>query len=167
MRDDLVTHYRVLYTRSTALKFVNAVAKAPCKLSLSYYSYSTFLPRRINEPTMGWIGATVPKNQPLRALWRPFVRLKTTNHRYQPNSLVTQELIPLLHVESITRSSSTSVGPVLCYSLINSFLQLNIFISASRFFDFFHHTLCVGVHLVFFILYFVHSSCLSNNSLIS
>ena len=58
--------YREVFTRSTALKFVNAVAKPPCKLSLSSFSPRTFLPCTINEATLVLIGPTIPKNQPLR-----------------------------------------------------------------------------------------------------
>ena len=49
----------------------NALAKPPLKLSLSYYRPTTFLLYRINKPRMEEIGATIPKYQPLRDLWRP------------------------------------------------------------------------------------------------
>ena len=50
-----------LFTRSTALKLVNALAKPPLKLSLSYYQSTTFLLYRINKPRMEEIGTTIPK----------------------------------------------------------------------------------------------------------
>ena len=59
-----------LFTRSTALKFDNAVTKPPRQLSPSYSGLRMF---RISNPTMEEIGATNPKYQPLRVLWRPFV----------------------------------------------------------------------------------------------
>ena len=60
-----------LFTCSTALKLANALTKPPLKLSLSYYRPTTFLLYRINKPRMEEIGATIPKYQPLRVLWRP------------------------------------------------------------------------------------------------
>ena len=53
-----------LFTRKTAYKFANALAKPPNELSLSYYRPITFLLYRINKPTMVVIGPTVPKYQP-------------------------------------------------------------------------------------------------------
>ena len=64
-------HCRELFTHSTALKLANALAKPPLKLSLSYYRPTMFLLYRINKPRMEEIGATIPKYQPLRDLWRP------------------------------------------------------------------------------------------------
>ena len=52
------------------------------------------------------IGATIPKYQPLRVLWCPFLHTRQTNHCFQPDSLITQELVPSLFVESITQSLS-------------------------------------------------------------
>ena len=49
-----------LFTRSTALKLANALAKPPLKLSLSYYRPTMFLLYRINKPRMEEIGATIP-----------------------------------------------------------------------------------------------------------
>ena len=60
-----------LFTRSTALKLANALTKPPLKLLLSYYQPTTFLLYRINKPRMEEVGATIPKYQPLRVLWRP------------------------------------------------------------------------------------------------
>ena len=51
----------VLFTGSTAVKFVNALNKPPLKLSLSYQRLSTFQLYRISNPTMEEIGATNPE----------------------------------------------------------------------------------------------------------
>ena len=55
-----------LFTRKTAKKTANALAKLPQTLSLRYYRPSTFLLYRINKPTIIEIGATVRKYQPMR-----------------------------------------------------------------------------------------------------
>ena len=51
----------VLFTGSTAVKFVNALNKPPLKLSLNYQRLSTFQLYRISNPTMEEIGATNPE----------------------------------------------------------------------------------------------------------
>ena len=51
----------LLFTGSTAVKFVNALNKPPLKLSLSYQRLSTFQLYRISNPTMEEIGATNPE----------------------------------------------------------------------------------------------------------
>ena len=55
-----------LFTRNTAKKLANALAKPPRQLAPSYHSLNTFLLHRINKPTMVKIGATVLKYWPLR-----------------------------------------------------------------------------------------------------
>ena len=55
-----------LFTRNTALKLANALAKLLLKLSLSYYRPTTFLLYRINKPRMEEIGTTILKYQPLQ-----------------------------------------------------------------------------------------------------
>ena len=55
-----------LFTRNTAKKLTNALAKPPRQLAPSYHSPNKFLLHRINKPTMVEIGATVLKYWPLR-----------------------------------------------------------------------------------------------------
>ena len=59
-----------LFACSTAFKLANTLAKPPRKLSLSYHRPTTFLLYRINKSRMEEVGATIPKYQPLRILWR-------------------------------------------------------------------------------------------------
>ena len=56
----------VLFTRSSAVKFVNVLNKPPLKLSLSYQGFSKFYLYRISNRTMEEISATNPHYQPLR-----------------------------------------------------------------------------------------------------
>ena len=58
------------------------------------------------------ISTTIPKYQPLRVLWHSFMHPHLTNDHFQPDSLVTRELVPLLFEESLAQSSSKSVQPV-------------------------------------------------------
>ena len=94
-----------LFTRSTALKLANTLAKPPLKLSLSYYRPTTFLLYRINKPRMEEIGATITKYQPLRVLWHPlcdYARRTILSHQIRP---FTRQLVPSLFEKSISRSS--------------------------------------------------------------
>ena len=97
-------HCRELFTRSTALKLANALAKPPLKLSLSYYRPTTFLLYRINKPRMEDIGATIPKYQPLRDLWRPLCDYARRTILSRPIRPFTRQLVPSLFEESISRS---------------------------------------------------------------
>ena len=97
-------HCRELFTRSTTLKLANALAKPPLKLSLSYYRPTTFLLYRINKPRMEEIGATIPKYQPLRDLWRPLCDYARRTILSRPIRPFTRELVPSLFEESISRS---------------------------------------------------------------
>ena len=94
-----------LFTRSTALKLANALAKPPLKLSLSYYRPTTFLLYRINKPRMEKIGATIPKYQPLRVLWHPLCNYVRRTILSRPIRPFTRQLVPSLFEESISRSS--------------------------------------------------------------
>ena len=60
---------RLYVTRSTTVKFVNALNKLPLKLSLSYQGLSMFSLYIISNPTMEEIGTIKPKYQPLQFLW--------------------------------------------------------------------------------------------------
>ena len=97
-------HCRELFTRSTTLKLANALAKPPLKLSLSYYRPTTFLLYRINKPRMDEIGATIPKYQPLRDLWRPLCDYARRTILSRPIHPFTRQLVPSLFEESIFRS---------------------------------------------------------------
>ena len=59
------------------------------------------------------------------------------NHPFPPNLLIARELVPSFIVESVIQSSSKSVQPVLCYSLIKSFVSLKKFFAAVVFSSFF------------------------------
>ena len=59
------------------------------------------------------IAAAVPEYQPLRFLWRSFVRPRTRNHRLRPDSPVTRVLVPSIYWESISQSSLQSIQPFL------------------------------------------------------
>ena len=91
-----------LFTRSTALKLANALAKPPLQLSLSYYRPTTFLLYRINKPRMEEIGATIPKYQPLRVLWRPLCDYARRTILSRPIRPFTRQLVPSLFEESIS-----------------------------------------------------------------
>ena len=93
-----------LFTCSIALKFANALAKPPLKLSLSYYRPTTFLLYRINKPRMEEIGATIPKYQPLRVLWHPLCDYARQTILSRPIHPFTKQLVPSLFEESMSRS---------------------------------------------------------------
>ena len=60
---------------------------------------------RINKPRMEEIGATIPKYQPLRVLWRPlcdYARRTILSRQIRP---FTRQLVPSLFEESISQSS--------------------------------------------------------------
>ena len=91
-----------LFTHSTALKLANALSKPPLKLSLSYYRPTTFLLYRINKPRMEKIGATIPKYQSLRVLWRPLCDYARQTILSHPICLFNRQLVPSLFKESIS-----------------------------------------------------------------
>ena len=91
-----------LFTRSTALKLANVLAKPPLELSLSYYRPTTFLLYRINKPRMEDIGATIPKYQPWRVLWRPLCDYARRTILSRPIHPFTRQLVPSLFEESIS-----------------------------------------------------------------
>ena len=55
-----------LFTRKTAKKIANTLAKLQKMLSLRYYRPNTFLLYRINKPTIAEIGTTIHKYQPMQ-----------------------------------------------------------------------------------------------------
>ena len=120
------------------------------------------------------IGATIPKYQPLRVLWRTLCNYALRTILSQSIRQFTKDLVPSLFEESISRSWSKSVQTFSWYSLTNSFLLPQKFYLAV-FFSFFHfdHTLFCGLAGAyvnpgsFFKLTFCTFICLSNNSLIS
>ena len=169
-----------LFTRSTALKFANALAKPPLKLSLSHYRSRTFLLYRINKLRMEEIGTPIPKYQPLQVLWHsPYAKPN--------NSLFSAWFACYSRIStfSVCRISFPkfveSVQPVFWYSLINSFLSLKFFYAAVVLFSFLlcfflsfsSHAFnglagaCVNPGGFIFKFSFCTFTCLPNNSLIS
>ena len=122
-----------------------------------------FLLYRINRPTMEEIGINNPEYQLLRILWRSIVRPRPLNHPFQPNPLVTWELVSSLTTLTISWSWSKSVSSFFWYSLINSLPHHKNFLRGSRFFllsyflSFSSHTLRDPRNFNFQNTRFVHS----------
>ena len=137
-----------LFTHSTALTLVNALAKPPLKLSLSYYRPTTFLLYRINKPRMEEIGTIIPKYQPLRVLCRllcDYARRTILSRLIRP---FTRELVPSLLEESISRTELIEIGlailliqPYKCLPVTTKFFMQNSFFLLS----FSSHTFFVGL----------------------
>ena len=75
---------------------------------------TTFLLRtyKINISTVEEIGAINPENQPAIVNFMAFVlHLRTTNHLYGFDLLITRELVPSFNVETVSQSSSKLVLP--------------------------------------------------------
>ena len=117
----------VLFTGSTAVKFVDALNKPPLKLSLSYQRLSTFLLYRTSNPTMEEIGATNPEYQPLRVLWhRSCAHIRKTIP-LAPIHSFTKQIVPSMYQESLSWSRLISITRVFRNHLINSPLPSKIF----------------------------------------
>ena len=82
------------------MEFGNALNKPPLKLLLSYQGLSTFKLYKISNPTMEEIGATNPKYQPLRVLWRcSCVHACSKNHPLGTHSFISRQIVPSLYQE--------------------------------------------------------------------
>jgi len=123
----------VLFTATNAVKLPSVVTRLSWALLLSYYRASTFLPCRISKPKINKHSTTIVKNQPFRLLWCLFPFLRLQLDRFDSNSIVTRELIPLFYVESVNKHSLQSVQPPLLCGLQYSILRLKK-ILAGRFF---------------------------------
>ena len=99
----------VLFTGSTAVKFVNALNKPPLRLSLSYQRLSTFYLYRISNPTMEEIGATNPEYQPLRVLWRRSCAHARKTIPLAPIHSFTKQIVPSMYQESLSWNRWTSI----------------------------------------------------------
>ena len=121
---------------------IYALTKPPLKLSLSYYLPITFLLYRINKPRMEEIGATIPKYQPLRVLWRPLCDYARRTILSRPIRPFTRQLVPSLFEESISRiyAATLPIQPYKCLPVTTKFFTRQSFFFFLSFFHF-HRTL--------------------------
>ena len=98
-----------LCTRSTTLKLSNALVKPP-------YIFKAIaqllLQTHIESINLEWRKSALPLLPAIASLMVLVCVPRPINHHFQPDSLITQELVHLLVVESITRSSSKLVQSV-------------------------------------------------------
>jgi len=94
---------------------------------------------------MNEIDTTVVKNQLFRLLWRTFPYLRLKLGRFESNSIVTRELIPLFYAESANQHSLPSVQPPLLCGLQYSNLRQKILTGCHFLFFIFATFACLGI----------------------